>query len=93
MSTAEPGRQGPYDKDLRWRIIYQRIGMNLTYNKISSNLNVSIATSQRIYSKFVQTGTIDRIKLAERRDVRRLDEHQELLVIGMILNKPFFVPR
>ena len=63
--------------------------MNLTYNKIASNLNVSIATSQRIYTKFVQTGTIDPIKLVERRDIRRLDEHQELHVIGLILNEPF----
>ena len=84
MSTAEPGRRRPYDKDLRWRIIYQPIGMTLTYIRIASNLNVSIATCQRIYTKFVQIGTIDPIKLAERRDVRRLDEHQELHVIGRV---------
>ena len=36
-TTAEPGRRKPYDKDLRWRIVYQRIGMNLTFHKIASN--------------------------------------------------------
>ena len=36
--------------------------------------------------KFVQTGTVDPVKLMERRDVRSLDEHQELQVIGMVLN-------
>ena len=87
-TTAEPGRRRPYDKDLRWRTIYQRIGMNLTYHRIASNLNVSTATCQRIYMKFVQTRTVDPVKLAERRDVRRLDEHQELQVIGMVLNEP-----
>ena len=87
-TTAEPGRRRPYDKDLRWRIIYQRIGMTLTYNRIASNLNISTATCQRIYMKFVQTGTIDPVKSTERRDLRRLDEHQELHVIGMILNEP-----
>ena len=25
--SAEPMRRRPYDKDLRWRIVYQRIGM------------------------------------------------------------------
>jgi hypothetical protein len=36
--TAEPGRKRAYDKDLRWRIVYQRIGMNYTYQRIAQNL-------------------------------------------------------
>ena len=83
-TTAEPGRRKPYDKDLRWRIVYQRIGMNLTFHKIASNLNVSTATAQR---QFENTGRVDH-KVADRKATRRLNDHQELYVIGMILHEP-----
>ena len=40
--------------------------MTLTYHRIASNLNFSTATCQRIqYMKFVQTGTVDPVKLTE----------------------------
>ena len=86
-TTAEPGRRRPYDKDLRWRIVYQRIGMNLTYSKIASNLNVSTATAQRVYVKFEHTGHVDHVS-SDRRATRKFDEHQELYIIGVILQEP-----
>ena len=86
-TTAEPGRRRPYHKDLRWRIVYQRIGMNLTYKRIASNLNVSTATVQRVNAKFEQTGHVDP-KTLDRRATRKLDEHQELHVVGIILQDP-----
>ena len=86
-TTAEPGRRRPYSGDLRWRIVYQRIGMNLTYSKIASNLNVSTATAQRVYMQFERIGHVDPSK-ANRRDTRTLDEHQELHVIGLMLQEP-----
>ena len=56
----------PYDRDLRWRIVFQRIGMGLQYDKIAQNLNVSTSTAYRIFSRFDATGdqlsiNIDRI--------------------------------
>ena len=38
--SAEPGRKTAYSNDLRWRIVYQRIAMNLPLVKIAQNLNV-----------------------------------------------------
>ena len=76
-TTAEPGRRRPYDIDLRWRIVYQRIGMYLTYSKIALNLNVSTATAQRVYVKFEHTGHVDPVS-SDRRATRKFDEHQEL---------------
>ena len=32
--SAEPGRKTAYSNDLRWRIVYQRIAMNLPLVKI-----------------------------------------------------------
>ena len=61
-----PNRMRPYDRDLRWRIVFQRIGMGLQYDKIAQNLNVSTSTAYRIFSRFDATGdqlsiNIDRI--------------------------------
>lgn len=85
--SAEPTRRQPYDKDLRWRIVYQRIGMNLTYEKIAGNLNIATATAQRIYSLFVRTGDI---KPALRRSNarKRLSDTRELYVIGVVFENP-----
>ena len=86
-TTAEPGRKRPYDCDLRWRIVYQRIAMNLTYKKIATNLNISIATSQRIYSRFQQLGDV-KPSVADRRSLCKLDEHSELYAVGVVLDSP-----
>ena len=40
--SAEPHRKKAYSSDLRWRIVYQRIGMGLSFPKIASNLNVAL---------------------------------------------------
>ena len=79
-TTAEPGRRRPYDKDLRWTT------MSLTFNKIASNLNISIATAQRVYTKFEQTGNVDS-KSADRTATRCYDDYQELLIIGMFMQE------
>ena len=63
------------------------IRMNLTFHKIASNLNVSTSTAQRLYTKFKNTGHVDP-KIADRRATRRLDDYQELHILGLILYEP-----
>ena len=43
--SAESNRRRPYDRDLRWRIVFQRIGMGLQDDKIAQNLNISTSTA------------------------------------------------
>ena len=57
--SAEPNRRRPYDRDLRWRIVFQRIGMGLQYDKIAQNLNVSTSTAYRICARFDPYKLID----------------------------------
>ena len=64
--TAEPGRKRAYDSGLRWRIIYQRIGMNYTYQKIAHNLNISVCTAQRIFQRFKATNSVDPTSIKSR---------------------------
>ena len=40
--SAEPGRKAPYSIDLRHRMIWQKIGMGLTFRGVARNLNVAV---------------------------------------------------
>ena len=42
--SAEPGRKKAYSGDIRWRVVYQRIGMHLTFEAIARNLNIKHST-------------------------------------------------
>ncbi len=88
-SSAEPGRKKAYANDLRWRIVYQRVGMSLSLEKFTSNLNVSTSTAYRINARFEQTGGVDPDGQQKRRsNLRRFDERSELFGVGLILDNP-----
>lgn len=56
--SAEPHRRNPYSVDLRWRVVWQRVGMNLTFKQISRRLNIDPSTACRIYNLFKVTGDV-----------------------------------
>lgn len=81
--SAEPGRKAPYSADLRWRVVYQRIVLNLPLYSIAKNLNIA-TTAHRVYQLFKRTGC----KRLERRDIRTLNVYTELHVLGFVLENP-----
>ena len=88
MFTAEPARKKAYSSDLRWRIVYQRIARNLTFEKIAKNLSISTATAPRIYTQFHRTGGIEVTQQAGEHNLRRLTDRAELYVVGLVLANP-----
>ena len=86
--SAEPGRKKAYSSDLRWCIVYQRLAMNLPFEKIAHNLNVAVSTAHRTYRLFEESGSVDPLSLGTRLDCRSLDPHSELYVIGVIMENP-----
>ena len=87
--TAEPGRKRAYNADLRWQIMYQRIGRNLTFANIARNLCISTATAQRIYSPFERTGNVERVFQQNQR-VCKISGRDEVYTVGMVLHNPSF---
>ena len=88
MVSAEPGRKRPYDRDLRWRIVYQRIGMGLSFIKIANNLNIAVSTAHRTYQLFELTGDVSAANRHEKRyntRQRKMGHQEELFVIGGVL--------
>ena len=54
--SAEPGRKSAYSTDVRLRVVYQRIGMGLTFQTIAQNLNIATSTVHRIFKQFELSG-------------------------------------
>ncbi len=84
MSSAEPGRKSAYSADIRWRIIWQKIGMGHTYRTIV--LNVSLGTVCNIWRRFDETGTV-KPKPYQQHE-RTLSSLDEIFIIGIVLENP-----
>ena len=86
--SVEPGRSRAYSPDVRWRIVWQRIGRNLHYRDISSNLGVSLGTVSNIMRIFFNTGTVDPKDPPSRAELRVLDDHHKLYILGLLYVNP-----
>ena len=86
--SAEPGRRSAYSADIRWRIVYQRIGMNLGLEKIARNLNIAVSTVHRVYHLFLSTDSVDPKSPRKRPEVKALSPSIELYVIGVVMANP-----
>jgi len=56
--ACQPAWIEVYDEDLRWHLVYQYYALELTYCKISSNLNVDPSTVQKVVLCYEQSGTV-----------------------------------
>lgn len=80
--SAEPGQKAPYSHVIRWRIVWQRVGMQLSFHTIATNLSISVDTMYNICKVFEVTGEVD-FTAPSREETRSLNGHEELVVIGL----------
>ena len=85
MTSAEPRRKAPYAADLRWRMVWQRIGMELPYRTIAKNPNVALGTVYHINRLFLDTGDVLAKPAPQRTALRTLNHSDELFIIGLII--------
>ena len=85
---AEPNRKAPYSSDIRWRIIWQKFGMDLTHCCIARNLSISIGTVHNVLKLFEETGEVSPKQLPEREDMRKIDNSGELSILGLLIENP-----
>ncbi len=89
-TSCEPDRTAAYDEDLRWRMVYQRYGLELSYQKIAMNLNVDQSTVCRVIARFDATGGV---KTTERpqgqsHHLQKLTEIDQFLIMEVVVDKP-----
>ena len=69
--------------------MWQRLALELTFKQIASRLNIAVSTAKSIYSLFEITGDVEpKLTNDSRRELRKLDDHMELFILGLILKKP-----
>ena len=86
--SAELGRKAPYSIDLRHCMIWQIIGMSLTYRKVAQNLNVAaVGTVHNVLRRFQATGELEQTK-PDRSNTGKPSSNQELLLVGLFLDNP-----
>ena len=89
MCSAEPGRKAAYSADIRWRIVWQRLSMDLCFVEIAERLNIAVSTAHRIYHLFEQSGNVcPKPNNTPRPDTRKLSDDMELFIIGLVLENP-----
>lgn len=86
--SAEPGRTAPYASDLRWRVVWQHIALGLSFTKIATNLSISVGTAHNIFQRFQASGGVDPKHVCTQDNLRKLDNHHRLYIIGLILDSP-----
>jgi len=52
----EPGRKAAYSNDIRWRVIWRRLGMEMEFKAIANGLHIAPSTAYRIYKQFKASG-------------------------------------
>ena len=89
MFTIDPRRTKAYSSDLRWRMVHQRCMLGLPYRKIAENLNVDYSTVYRTVKLFEDTGSVDSIQGFHENTSKKLDPHDEMVILEAVLDCPF----
>lgn len=87
VMSCEPGRKAPYSQDLRYKMVWQRLAMELPFRTIAKNLNVSVGTVHNILKLFKRSGCVEP-KIADLASTRVLSQDVELVVISFIMENP-----
>lgn len=90
MSSAEPSRTSVYGADIAIRVVWQRLGMGLSFRSIAKRLQIGLGSTYRLYNRFVQTGKFTPVKTrrSARSHTRKLDELHEIFIIGLLMDNP-----
>ena len=86
--SAEPGRKTPYTRDIGWRVVWQRLGMERQFRDIARHLQIAVSTAHRIFKRVELTGEVDPQCQPSRPSTRVIDDQHELLIIGLISENP-----
>lgn len=64
--------------------------MSLSFRSIADRLQIGLGSAYRLYQRYVRTGNFTARKRSDRPQYRKLDEHHELLILGLLMENPGF---
>ena len=85
MTSSEPLRSRAYHEDLKWRMVYQREMLDLSYQQIATNLSVDSSTVWRTVKRFKEEGTV-----ASRKNegYHKLTDYEEFAILEAVVENP-----
>ena len=83
--SSEPHRGRVYDDDLKWRMVYQREMLGLTYEVIATNLNVDPSTVWSAVKRFNEEGDVAAKK---NKGNPKLTDTEQFAIFECVLNNP-----
>ena len=87
MASCEKGRRSPYSEDLRWRMVWQREVLGLSYRTVARNLNVDSSTVFRVVRHFNITGSVHpKCRSAATNEI--LTDSVKLIILTLVLTVP-----
>ena len=87
MYSCESARTKAYSNDLRWRMVYQRCMLGLTYEEIASRLSVDPSAVWRAVQRFEEHGTVDSCYTHEG-PPKKLTALDEFIILEAVINRP-----
>ena len=86
--SIESARSKAYSSDLRWRMVYQRCVLGLSYAKVAQQLNVDPTTVSRTVQLFEETGTVCSIQGYHENTCKKLSTVDEFTIMEAIVDNP-----
>ena len=87
-TSYEPRRSWAYPNDLRWRMVYQREALQLSYEEIGRNMGVDPSTVYRTVNLFLSSGRVDKKKYNADNLPRKLTDNIKVFIMHIVLDKP-----
>ena len=86
--SIESARSKAYSSDLRWRMVYQRCVLGLSYTEVAQQLNVDPTTVSRTVQLFEETGTVCSIQGYHENTWKKLSTVDEFAIMEAVLENP-----
>ena len=87
-SSCEPSRSSAYSSDLRWKLVWQTIALQLPTRQVASNLSVDESTVLRIVRLFETTGSVDKQKYPSEKSFRKITKPAEFFILHLVIDRP-----
>lgn len=87
-TSYESKRTKAYTTDLRWRMVYQREALGLSYHVIGRNLGVDSSTVYRTVKLYTTTGSVDKRRYNTANLPRKLTDSTQFFIMHLVLIQP-----
>ena len=87
-TSCESRRSSVYSEDLRWRMVYQKEGMGLSYAEVAKNLNVDQSTVKRVVKLFIDSGNVTKKCYDKSSLPRKIMKVVQFCILQLVLQYP-----